>query len=72
MGILAVLGSALCFGTTGTTQQLGVPDISPLAVGAARLLCGSLFLFAFAFCSFFNLTFKFFNQYNYIFLSLNR
>ena len=49
MGILAVLGSALCFGTTGTTQQLGVPDISPLAVGAARLLCGSLFLFAFAY-----------------------
>ena len=49
IGILAVLGSALCFGTTGTTQQLGVPDISPLAVGAARLLCGSLFLFLFAY-----------------------
>lgn len=49
VGILAVLGSALCFGTTGTTQQLGVPDISPLAVGAARLLCGSLFLFLFAY-----------------------
>jgi DME family drug/metabolite transporter len=48
VGIFAVLGSALCFGTTGTTQQLGVPDISPLAVGAARLLCGSLFLFLFA------------------------
>jgi DME family drug/metabolite transporter len=48
IGILAVLGSAICFGTTGTTQQLGVPDISPLAVGAARLLCGSLFLFLFA------------------------
>jgi DME family drug/metabolite transporter len=49
IGILAVLGSALCFGTTGTTQQLGVPNISPLAVGAARLLCGSLFLFLFAY-----------------------
>jgi DME family drug/metabolite transporter len=49
IGILAVLGSALCFGTTGTTQQLGVPEISPLAVGAARLLCGSLFLFLFAY-----------------------
>jgi len=49
IGILAVLGSALCFGTTGTTQQLGVPGISPLAVGAARLLCGSLFLFLFAY-----------------------
>lgn len=49
VGILAVLGSALSFGTTGTTQQLGVPDISPLAVGSARLLCGSLFLFLFAY-----------------------
>jgi DME family drug/metabolite transporter len=48
-GILAVLGAAFCFGTTGTTQQLGVPDISPLAVASARLLCGSLFLFIFAF-----------------------
>lgn len=47
-GILAVLGAALCFGTTGTTQQLGVPDISPVAVASARLLCGSLFLFLFA------------------------
>jgi DME family drug/metabolite transporter len=47
-GILAVLGAALCFGTTGTTQQLGVPDISPVAVASARLLCGSLFLFIFA------------------------
>ena len=47
-GILAVLGAALCFGTTGTTQQLGVPDISPLAVASARLICGSLFLFIFA------------------------
>ena len=49
IGILAVLGSALCFGTTGTTQQLGVPDVSPLAVGSARLLCGSIFLFIFAY-----------------------
>jgi DME family drug/metabolite transporter len=48
-GILAVLGSAICFGTTGTTQQLGVPDISPVAVGSARLICGSLFLFLFAY-----------------------
>jgi DME family drug/metabolite transporter len=48
-GILAVLGAAFCFGTTGTTQQLGVPDISPVAVASARLLCGSLFLFLFAF-----------------------
>jgi DME family drug/metabolite transporter len=48
-GIFAVLGAALCFGTTGTTQQLGVPDISPLAVASARLICGSLFLFIFAY-----------------------
>lgn len=49
IGILAVLGSALCFGTTGTTQQLGVPDIAPVAVGAARLLSGAIFLFLFAY-----------------------
>ena len=48
-GIIAVLGAALCFGTTGTTQQLGVPDVSPVAVASARLLCGSLFLFIFAY-----------------------
>jgi DME family drug/metabolite transporter len=48
-GILGVLGAAFCFGTTGTTQQLGVPDISPLAVASARLVCGSLFLFIFAY-----------------------
>ena len=48
-GILAVLGAAFCFGTTGTTQQLGVPDISPVAVASARLLCGALFLFIFAY-----------------------
>jgi DME family drug/metabolite transporter len=48
-GIFAVLGAALCFGTTGTTQQLGVPEISPVAVASARLLCGSLFLFVFAY-----------------------
>ena len=48
-GIFAVLGAALCFGTTGTTQQLGAPDISPVAVASARLLCGSLFLFFFAY-----------------------
>ena len=49
VGILAVLGAALCFGTTGTTQQLGVPDVSPVAVASARLVCGSIFLFFFAF-----------------------
>jgi DME family drug/metabolite transporter len=48
LGILAVLGAALAFGTTGTTQQLGLPDASPTAVAAARLICGSAFLFLFA------------------------
>ncbi len=48
-GILAVLGAAFCFGTTGTTQQLGVPEISPVAVASARLLCGAIFLFIFAY-----------------------
>jgi DME family drug/metabolite transporter len=48
-GVFAVLGAALCFGTTGTTQQLGLADISPLAVASARLLCGSIFLFIFAY-----------------------
>lgn len=48
-GVFAVLGAALCFGTTGTSQQLGVPDISPVAVASARLLCGAFFLFIFAF-----------------------
>lgn len=43
-GIFAVLGAALCFGTTGTSQQLGVADVSPVAVASARLICGSLFL----------------------------
>ena len=48
-GIFAVIGAALCFGTTGTTQQLGVPEISPLSVASARLICGSFFLFIFAY-----------------------
>lgn len=48
-GIAAVIGAALCFGTTGTTQQLGVPEIAPVAVASARLLCGSIFLFIFAY-----------------------
>lgn len=47
-GILAVVGAALCFGTTGTTQQLGVPNVSPVAVASARLICGALFLFIIA------------------------
>ncbi|MFZ9100095.1 MAG: DMT family transporter [Candidatus Planktophila sp.] len=48
LGVLAVLAASLCFGTTGTTAQLGVPDVSPVSVAAARLLCGATFLFLFA------------------------
>jgi DME family drug/metabolite transporter len=35
-----VLIAAVLFGTTGTARALGVPDASPLGVGAARLLIG--------------------------------
>lgn len=48
LGVLGVLGAALCFGTTGTTAQLGVPDVAPMAVATARLICGSTFLLVFA------------------------
>jgi DME family drug/metabolite transporter len=48
VGVWAVLGAALCFGTTGTTAQIGVPFVSPVAVAAARLLCGAAFLLLFA------------------------
>jgi len=46
-GPLAVILAGICFGTTGTAQQLGAKTISPLAVGSARLLCGALFMFIF-------------------------
>lgn len=48
VGVWAVLCAALCFGTTGTTAQIGVPFVSPVAVAAARLLCGAAFLLLFA------------------------
>lgn len=51
VGVWAVLGAALCFGTTGTTAQIGVPFVSPVAVAAARLLCGAAFLLLFALLS---------------------
>ncbi len=40
---LLVLLSALCFGTTGTAQELG-PDASPALVGAARIVVGGALL----------------------------
>lgn len=39
--------AGICFGTTGTAQALGPKGISPLAVGSARLIAGSLLLFLF-------------------------
>jgi len=39
--------AGICFGTTGTAQALGPKGVSPLAVGSARLLVGSLLLFLF-------------------------
>jgi DME family drug/metabolite transporter len=41
---LQVLLSAVCFGTTGTAQALGPDGISPLDVGAARVLIGGSLL----------------------------
>jgi DME family drug/metabolite transporter len=38
-GVLFVLLAAVCFGTTGTAQALG-PDVSPLSLGAARIVIG--------------------------------
>lgn len=43
----SLIFAGICFGTTGTAQALGPKGISPLAVGSARLLVGSLLLFAF-------------------------
>ena len=39
--------AGICFGTTGTAQALGPKGVSPLAVGSARLIVGSLLLYLF-------------------------
>lgn len=44
--MLAVLGAAVLFGTTGTAQELGPDATTPLGVGAVRLLVGGLVLLA--------------------------
>ncbi len=44
MARLAVLLAAVCFGTTGTAQELGPDGTEPLAVGAARILVGAALL----------------------------
>lgn len=40
----ALIFAGVCFGTTGTAQALGPKGSSPLVVGAARLLLGSIIL----------------------------
>jgi DME family drug/metabolite transporter len=39
---ILVLASAVCFGTTGTAQALGADGVSPVVVGAARVLVGAV------------------------------
>jgi DME family drug/metabolite transporter len=46
--VAAVLAAAMLFGTTGTSQALGPPDATPLAIGAIRLVLGALTLAAIA------------------------
>ncbi|WP_187279855.1 DMT family transporter [Quadrisphaera setariae] len=46
--VVLVLLSAVCFGSTGTAVELGAPDASPLAVGAARIALGGALLAAVA------------------------
>lgn len=40
----AVLAAAVLFGTTGTARALGADDVSPLAVGASRVVIGGALL----------------------------
>ena len=44
MARLSVLLAAICFGTTGTAQELGPDGTEPTAVGAARILAGAVLL----------------------------
>jgi DME family drug/metabolite transporter len=44
--VLAVLGAATLFGTTGTAQALGPAGTTPLGVGAVRIAIGGAGLFA--------------------------
>ena len=40
--LVAVLAAAVLFGTTGTAQQLGPDDTTPLGVGAVRVAIGAV------------------------------
>lgn len=46
--ILAVVGAAVLFGTTGTSQELGPDGTTPLGVGTLRIVVGSVALWCFA------------------------
>ena len=48
LGILAILGAAALWGTTGTIQTLLPPGKDPLVVAALRLLFGAATLFLLA------------------------
>lgn len=48
--VLAVLGAAILFGTTGTAQALGPKDASPLSIGAVRAAVGAIGLLIGAAC----------------------
>jgi len=41
---LLVVAAAVCFATTGTAQALGAPEVSPVAVGASRVVLGGALL----------------------------
>jgi len=49
--LLAVVGAAALFGTTGTSQALGPADTTALGIGAVRLALGAATLLAVAACS---------------------
>ncbi|PPF37562.1 DMT family transporter [Pseudoclavibacter sp. AY1H1] len=46
--LLLVLFAAVCFGTTGTAQALGAPEVSAFSLGSARLALGGTLLGAWA------------------------
>jgi DME family drug/metabolite transporter len=46
--LLLVLLAAVCFGTTGTAQALGAPEVSAFSLGSARLAIGGTLLGAWA------------------------
>lgn len=47
-GSLLVLGAAILWGTTGTTQAFAPASASPISIGAVRLLIGGVTLLVFA------------------------